>query len=64
MKAGEVVAIVGPSGAGKSTMANRSTDFYDVTEGAITIDGKDVRDLRLAALRGKDQHRFPGHISF
>lgn len=53
VKAGEVVAIVGSSGAGKSTLANLVPRFYDVTEGSIKIDGKDVRDLRLAALREK-----------
>jgi ATP-binding cassette, subfamily B, bacterial MsbA len=53
VKYGEVVAIVGPSGAGKSTLANLVPRFYDVTSGAVTIDGKDVRDLRLTALRDK-----------
>jgi subfamily B ATP-binding cassette protein MsbA len=49
--AGEVVALVGPSGAGKSTLANLVPRFYDVTSGAIRIDGKDIRDLNLASLR-------------
>ena len=53
VKYGEVVAIVGPSGAGKSTLANLVPRFYDVTSGTVTIDGKDVRDLRLTALRDK-----------
>ena len=53
VNAGEVVAIVGSSGAGKSTLANLVPRFYDVTEGSIKIDGKDVRDLRLATLREK-----------
>jgi ATP-binding cassette, subfamily B, bacterial MsbA len=51
VRAGEVVALVGPSGAGKTTLANLVPRFYDVTEGAIKIDGKDVRDLTLASLR-------------
>ncbi len=51
--AGEVVALVGPSGAGKTTLANLVPRFYDVTSGAIRIDGKDVRDLTLASLRDK-----------
>ena len=48
---GEVVALVGASGAGKTTLANLVPRFYDVTEGAITIDGRDVRDLRIKSLR-------------
>jgi subfamily B ATP-binding cassette protein MsbA len=53
VKAGEVVALVGPSGAGKSTLANLVPRFYDVTGGAIRIDGRDLRDLSLASLRGQ-----------
>jgi len=51
--AGEVVALVGPSGAGKTTLANLVPRFYDVTTGAVRIDGKDIRDLQLASLREK-----------
>jgi subfamily B ATP-binding cassette protein MsbA len=51
VKAGEVVALVGPSGAGKSTLAGLAARFYDVTGGAVTVDGHDVRDLSLASLR-------------
>ncbi len=51
VKAGEVCALVGPSGAGKSTLANLVPRFYDVTGGAIRIDGHDLRDLKLASLR-------------
>ncbi|MCU0292896.1 MAG: ABC transporter transmembrane domain-containing protein [Thermoanaerobaculaceae bacterium] len=51
--AGKVVALVGGSGAGKSTVAQLLPRFWDVTGGRITIDGVDVRDLRLASLRGK-----------
>jgi len=53
VKAGEVVALVGPSGAGKTTLANLVPRFYDVSTGAIKIDGRDIRDLRLASLRDK-----------
>jgi len=51
VRAGEVVALVGPSGAGKTTLANLVPRFYDVTGGAVRIDGKDIRDLQLASLR-------------
>jgi ATP-binding cassette, subfamily B, bacterial MsbA len=51
VKAGEVVALVGPSGAGKSTLAALVPRFYDVTAGAVRIDGRDVRDLDLKSMR-------------
>jgi subfamily B ATP-binding cassette protein MsbA len=49
--AGEVVAIVGTSGAGKTTLMNLLPRFYDVTEGAILIDGIDIRQATLKSLR-------------
>jgi subfamily B ATP-binding cassette protein MsbA len=51
LRRGEVIALVGPSGAGKSTLVNLLPRFFDVTGGAILLDGKDVRDLTLASLR-------------
>ncbi|WP_291914339.1 ABC transporter ATP-binding protein [Chitinophaga sp. CB10] len=48
---GQIIALVGRSGAGKSTMADILPRFYDVQEGTVTIDGKDVRDLKLDDLR-------------
>jgi ATP-binding cassette, subfamily B, bacterial len=48
---GEFVALVGPSGVGKSTLCSLIPRFYDVTAGAILIDGKDIRQLTLASLR-------------
>jgi len=50
--AGHTVAIVGPSGAGKSTISRLLFRFYDVTQGAITIDGQDIRDVTQTSLRG------------
>jgi subfamily B ATP-binding cassette protein MsbA len=50
---GEVVAIVGTSGSGKTTLVNLLPRFYDVSEGAILIDGIDVRRATLASLRGQ-----------
>ncbi len=50
---GEVVALVGPSGAGKSTLLNLLPRFYEVSRGAILIDGEDIRGVTLASLRGQ-----------
>ncbi len=51
VKKGERIAIVGSSGVGKSTLVNLIPRFYDVTEGAILIDGVDIRDFTLESLR-------------
>jgi subfamily B ATP-binding cassette protein MsbA len=53
IKKGEVVALVGPSGAGKTTLVNLVPRFYEVSSGAIVIDGLDVRDVTLTSLRGQ-----------
>ncbi len=50
---GEVIALVGPSGAGKSSFVNLLPRFFDVTSGAITIDGHDLRDVTIASLRSQ-----------
>ncbi|MDG3578196.1 ABC transporter ATP-binding protein [Rhizobium sp. YJ-22] len=51
IKAGETVAFVGSSGAGKTTICSLLPRFYDVADGAITIDGIDIRDMTLKSLR-------------
>ena len=53
LKRGEMLAVVGSSGAGKTSLANLLPRFYDVSAGRITIDGVDIRDLRLHSLRDK-----------
>ena len=49
---GEVVALVGPSGSGKSTIADLIPRFFDVSKGALRIDGNDVRKISFSSLRG------------
>jgi len=51
IKKGEIVALVGPSGAGKSTLVDLIPRFYDPTEGKITIDSIDIRDIKISSLR-------------
>ncbi len=64
IKSGETIAIVGTSGAGKTTLAGLIARLYDVTSGAVRIDGHDVRDLTLNSLRAsigvvsQDPHMF------
>ena len=53
MKAGQTVAIVGPTGAGKSTIAGLLARFYDIQQGAVLVDGHDVRDVTQHSLRSQ-----------
>lgn len=68
VKAGEYVALVGSSGAGKTTICSLIPRFYDVTSGSISVDGVDVRDLKLRCLRNnigivqQDVYLFAGSI--
>jgi len=48
---GQVIAFLGPAGSGKSTIVNMLPRFYDVTEGSITIDGQDLREVTVESLR-------------
>jgi ATP-binding cassette subfamily B protein len=66
--AGEYVALVGPSGVGKTTLCSLIPRFYEVTEGRITLDGIDIREIKLKSLRRKigivqqDVYLFAGSI--
>lgn len=66
---GQSCALVGPSGGGKTTFCNLIPRFYEVDEGAITIDGKDIRDVTLESLRKnigivqQDVYLFSGSVA-
>ena len=68
VQAGETIALVGPTGAGKSTVVNLIGRFYDVNDGAVLIDGTDIRSVRLQGLRRQmgimtqDSYIFSGTI--
>ncbi|MEK7400192.1 MAG: ABC transporter ATP-binding protein [Candidatus Poribacteria bacterium] len=51
VKAGQMVGLSGPSGAGKTTIINLLCRFYEVTDGSVTIDGHDIRDVKVRSLR-------------
>src|SRR5215218_4457695 len=51
--AGRTIALIGHTGSGKTTLASLVPRFYDVTGGRVTIDGADVRDVKLSSLRGQ-----------
>ena len=53
VRAGQMVALVGLSGSGKTTLVNLLARFYDVTEGAIVLDGVDIRDVTVRSLRNQ-----------
>ncbi|MBM7645152.1 subfamily B ATP-binding cassette protein MsbA [Scopulibacillus daqui] len=53
VKPGETIALVGMSGGGKSTLVSLIPRFYDVTSGAIELDGRDIRDFKVRSLRDK-----------
>jgi len=69
IKSDQTVAIVGPSGGGKTTFCNLIPRFYEVNEGSIAIDGKDIRSLTLGSLRKnigmvqQDVYMFSGTIA-
>ncbi|MBR2388655.1 MAG: ABC transporter ATP-binding protein [Clostridia bacterium] len=68
VRAGESIALVGPSGGGKTTLCSLIPRFYDVTEGKILVDGKDIKDVTLASLRNnigvvaQDVYLFSGSV--
>ena len=53
VKQGEMIGIIGGTGSGKSTLVQMIPRFYDVTEGSVTVDGRDVRDYKIEELRQK-----------
>ena len=57
---GQMVALVGPSGAGKTTITHLVARLYDVTSGAVRVDGHDVRDVTLQSLEDVGRLRHPG----
>ncbi len=68
VRAGDNIALVGPSGSGKTTLCNLIPRFYDVTEGVIRLDGRDIRDITMHSLRSQigvvqqDEYLFAGTV--
>ena len=68
VKAGESIALVGPSGGGKTTLCSLIPRFYEVSSGAILVDGKDIKDVTMASLRDnigvvqQDVYLFSGSV--
>lgn len=68
VKAGEYIALVGTSGVGKTTLCSLIPRFYEISAGSITLDGKDIRDIKLKSLRKKigivqqDVYLFAGSV--
>ena len=60
---GETVAIVGPTGAGKSTLVGLIPRFFDPWQGRVTLDGRDLRDIKLKSLRAAGGPGAPGIVS-
>ena len=67
-KPGQTIALVGPTGAGKTTIINLLTRFYDIQKGSISIDGRDIMDIKMSSLRKslgivlQDTYLFSGTI--
>ena len=61
VKAGTTVAIVGPTGSGKTTLVNLIPRFYDVSKGAVKVDGIDVREVKQRSLARADEFCAAGH---
>ena len=60
---GQTTAIIGSTGCGKSTLVNLIPRLYDVTDGSITLDGKDIRNITMSDLRGKAAATMPLSVS-
>ena len=64
INAGEYVALVGSSGAGKSTLCNLIPRFYEVSDGKISVNRQDIRNIKLNSLRKNIRNGTAGCVSF